>query len=423
MKTSIAVLAAIAAGSGAAICTLATEQGSLNEIVATLQGPEEKWAVYFETKRESFSPSSDEVAELAKLLDNSAPVWRDRNSDEIDRLKTSILLLMARAPEPSDEAIPRLFEILTQTDNPRLYSAAARAASKHLSKAASLRTGLIRALETSWGDTKIDLGRYFPCCEGPRPTTPKREAARALLESEVLDSELSSNLERIICEEGTSSSNALKPELIQSLKLDEGKTSTPALITTKAGNRRTALPDDIRLIHCGSKTAVGKMPRKPALLFFVFTRCHNSLKCSASASRIGLLQKELDQQGLGESVNIMVGSYDPTYDSVERLEDFCRSRGANTIAMHFLQIDMSQTKALLSGLNALVSYNGDDIAAHSVELFLIDSNHRLAGASSRGPWRNQQIVAALHELVQEDKENARKLGMNAAVPVSHEESK
>jgi cytochrome oxidase Cu insertion factor (SCO1/SenC/PrrC family) len=408
VKTRVAVLALIAIG-GAASCILADEPPklpSLNEIISNLRGPEEKWAAYFETVVDRFSPSSDQVAELAKLLDNSALIWRDRNSDEIDRLKTSILLLMAKAREPNDKATLQLLEILTQTDNPRLYSAAALASSKHLSKATALRSGLVRALDAPWGDTKIDLHRYFPCCEGSRLTTAAREAARALLGCGVGDSEISDNLRRLVDEEGTSSSTVLKSDLIQSLKLNWEETSSPALTITKVRERRMALPGDIPVIHCGAKTAVSKMQGKPALLFFVFTRCHDLRKCSASASRVGLLQKELDRQGLGEAANIVVASYDPTYDSVERLEDFCRSRGANTLAMHFLQMDMSQTKALLSRFSALVSYNGDDIAAHSIELFLIDSNNRLAGVCSRGPWRNQQIVTAIRALTQEREENA-----------------
>ncbi len=82
---------------------------------------------------------------------------------------------------------------------------------------------------------------------------------------------------------------------------------------------------------------------KPLVITFFYTRCQNYGKCSLAVSRLGVLQRQLEEKGLaGKRASAI--TYEPQFDSPDRIHRFAADRGLelgdNALA---LQLDEKET--------------------------------------------------------------------------------
>lgn len=366
-------------------------------MVELLSSGEEEWSKYWDSRHGKFPLSAEQYSSLARSLDDLSAVWAERDGDEIERMKTSLLLTLAQAPEVDPEvAEPRVRELLTATTNPRLYAAAAGAAGPLKSKHLSLRAGLVRGLVAPWGARPVNLNAYSPELAGALATTPREESARALLSLGGLDDATAAYLEGVV--EGNAAEGA--PALPMLLAEKTGMAAD--LDFVPAGQRKQVFAIQQEIEEGGRTRDVRQTEGTPAVLLFVYTRCHNPLKCGASATRLGLLQKALKERIPSGKARFLVGSYDPGNDDPEVLMDYLRLRDVVPEGVSLLKSDAATTKELLQRLEALVSYHGNDVSSHSAELFVLDSKNRLACTLRRGHWQVDQAVKVIEGLSGED---------------------
>jgi protein SCO1/2 len=153
----------------------------------------------------------------------------------------------------------------------------------------------------------------------------------------------------------------------------------------------------------GRPGVLGKLIDKPVLITFFYSRCQNNRKCSMAVSRLGALQRELMQAGIDGEVRLLAISYEPQFDTPERINRYATDRGLrlgeNALAV---QLDSDRNQRLVDELQAPANYNAGWINTHGVELSLLDAEGRLVRKYHTLLWANDQVLRDLKRILMED---------------------
>ncbi|MEA2604898.1 MAG: hypothetical protein QOF89_5890 [Acidobacteriota bacterium] len=152
----------------------------------------------------------------------------------------------------------------------------------------------------------------------------------------------------------------------------------------------------------GRAGVLGDLVNKPVVITFFYTRCQNSTKCSLAVSRLGALQRQLAQAGMEDKVRLLAITYEPQFDTPERIHRYATDRGLrlgeNALA---LELDGERHQRLVDELQAPVNYNAGWVNAHGVELSLLDAGGRLVRKYHTLLWDNDQVMKDLKRVLAE----------------------
>lgn len=142
---------------------------------------------------------------------------------------------------------------------------------------------------------------------------------------------------------------------------------------------------------------------RPAVITFFYTRCQNAKKCSMAISRLGALQRQLAKTGIEDKVRLLAISYEPQFDTPERIHRYATDRGfrPGTNAL-VLQLDAARHQRLVEELQAPANYNAGWINTHGIELNLLDGRGRLVRKYHTLLWDNDQVVTDLRRVLSEN---------------------
>lgn len=229
----------------------------------------------------------------------------------------------------------------------------------------------------------------------------------------------------------TSALRALLSIALGVIILSMGCTSDPALTGAEDGAARPSLacdppdapiqldrlatpwrePEERSRIHSidvayqdqdGRRGRVSQLADKPILLTFFYSRCQNAAKCSAAVTRMASLQRLLKQQCLDRDVRLLVITYEPQFDTPERLHRFGGDRGLmfgeDALA---LRLDEAGHQSFVDEIEAPVNYNAGWVNTHGVELNLIDADGRIVRKYHTVLWDNAAIEVDLRRVLAE----------------------
>ena len=169
----------------------------------------------------------------------------------------------------------------------------------------------------------------------------------------------------------------------------------------EASHRRSLAIEDIRYVNQdGAHGVLGGLVNKPLVLAFFYTRCQNAAKCSMTVSRLASLQQILRSQHLDGKVRILAITYEPQFDTPDKVHRFGADRGLefgpNAQA---LQIDTADLTRLVDAIEAPVNYNAGWVNTHGVELNLLDSGGRLVRRYPSIAWDNNAVAVDVRRLL------------------------
>jgi len=141
---------------------------------------------------------------------------------------------------------------------------------------------------------------------------------------------------------------------------------------------------------------------KPAVATFIFTRCKNVQMCPLQGQKIAALQSALEKDGFGDKVNLLVFTFDPDYDTPERLKVWGAAQGIQNTNAKMLRPDVRQFSDFKYefGFRAFATPTGD--LDHKTDLFLIDAAGKLA-AFYGGMWDDGHVKGEVVKLIGEVK--------------------
>jgi len=155
--------------------------------------------------------------------------------------------------------------------------------------------------------------------------------------------------------------------------------------------------------HNGQPGELRDLMNKPTVITFFYTRCQNGRKCSMAVSQLGALQRQLAQAGIADKVRLIAITYEPQFDTPERINRYATDRGfalgENALA---LQCESSQQQRLIDELEAPVSFNAGWVNTHGVELSLLDAKGRLVRQYHTLIWDNDQVASDLKRVIPEE---------------------
>lgn len=138
---------------------------------------------------------------------------------------------------------------------------------------------------------------------------------------------------------------------------------------------------------------------KPTVTVFFYTRCENPSKCSLSVSKMGQLQKMLQQKGLDEQVKLAAITYDAVYDDPVILRNYCANRKL-TLG------DDVRAFRVTSGFDELknyfrlgVNYVASVVNSHKIELYITDKDGNVRHSFTRVQWDNDAVIKKLESLL------------------------
>ncbi|GGH72525.1 protein SCO1/2 [Filimonas zeae] len=137
---------------------------------------------------------------------------------------------------------------------------------------------------------------------------------------------------------------------------------------------------------------------KPTVVTFFYTRCDNPEKCSLTITRLGQLQKALQQAGMAGQVNIAAISYDAGYDTALRMKVYCHERGFITDEYNRAFRVTAGMPVLQQYFNAGVNYVGSIVNHHAVELYVLDADGAIAAGVRQQQWQPQQVITLLQQV-------------------------
>lgn len=132
---------------------------------------------------------------------------------------------------------------------------------------------------------------------------------------------------------------------------------------------------------------------RPSFVTFFYTRCNNPAKCSANIMRWAELGQRLAEHL--EEVNLAAITYDPLFDTPDRLKRYAEQREAplgNRIRLFRApdqQIDLERHFALQVG------YGQATVNRHASEAHVLSAEGVIVKSYSRVPWTIDEVIAEL----------------------------
>jgi protein SCO1/2 len=345
--------------------------------------------------------------ELLDLLREDHPIYAQRGSSTVARMRGWVLLAIGRVGV-ADRALLFILEELDTGLDPYPVAAAARALRSYPRRSEAFAPFLLRALSNVRGhDERVSFDRYADYGKGSNPTSATREILLAVAWLGAGARSIVAELEAVRDTPGSLSSS-MRPEIdralsaIRSADVDDACCSLPGGLRPvfargrddgdrADGDRavsRTAFQD-----HSGDRVTFAEFFHgQPAIVVFFYTRCDNPLKCSLTVTKLGRIQAMLEERGLAARIRTAAVTYDPGFDSSERLRSFGTRRGLRLGANHRMLRAVDGMDTLRRYFRLGVNFVGSLVNRHRVEAYVLDAEGRIVCAFERLRWNEHDVV-------------------------------
>ena len=358
--------------------------------------------------------SLEELSALVSLLSERNPIYRNRSTNEIFRIRGYVMASLERTGLP-DGALPYVLGELESTFHPYMVAAAARALRGMKPPSPQVAPYLIKAIYNVWqGDKPVSFAAYHVEWPAKDYTTALTEIFETFtyLGSAARDTlpDLK-HLRQFFAAYLAEDTLAHLGEAVAAIEGDErdlqGSCCEAPTFPTETG-------------ECDDDRAPTQVPRhvvledqngirlrwedffcqRPTVLGFFYTRCGNPRKCTQTILNLAALQAELDRCGLKGEICVAAITYDPQFDTPETLRAYGEARGYlfdNDFRMFRVPEEFHQ---VAEAFQLSVSYTGSQVSSHRIELYLLDRDGNVARSFLRLQSEPQQVLEALTALLE-----------------------
>jgi protein SCO1/2 len=343
---------------------------------------------------------------LVDLLAESAPIYEGRGMATTARLRGWVLAAFEDVGLP-DAAVPVVLEELESGIEPHLVAAAAKAA-RGGARDPDLGPCLLNAFENL--RTSDDTVTF----ESLRPSWPPANPTTALLEILATVRWLGAvgpvtvavwrAREVEFCGRLSPTVAASLAETVRSLE-DAG--AAPGCchepVSPAPGDGRAATGEWASVEvedQMGARHALDDLLHaRPTVVAFFYTRCPNPNKCSLTVLQLAEVQRHLVTRSLHEEVGILALTYDPGYDTADRLHRYGLDRGIAFSPTARLARAVTGHDDLRTTFGLQVGYRDTVVNRHAIELFLVAADGTVADSWTRRRWDPAEVVDRAGALV------------------------
>jgi protein SCO1/2 len=350
----------------------------------------------------------------ADLLREDHEIYDQRGAAAVVRLRGWILLALARTGI-TDRTLFHVLEELDAGLDPYLVAAAARALRTYPHPSPELPAFVVRAIENMMAhDEPLSFERYGEYAVSSAGTSPLQELfvtlswlgplARGVLpelealrrHSHALSKARRRDLDRVIATLRTSVSG-VEPSCC-SLPL-----GIRDLWSSARDHRRPAAIDKTTFEdHDGNRVAFDDLFRgHVSIVAFFYTRCDNPLKCSLSITKLGRLQRLIEEGGFTGRIHTAAITYDPAFDLPDRLRRYGELRGMRPGPNHRLLRAPGGFDALQRHFALGVNFIESLVNRHRIEAYILDARGHAVCVFERIRWDEQAVLDRAVGVLQE----------------------
>ena len=341
---------------------------------------------------------------LVALLDERAEMYTGRTSAQVTRLRGYTLHAFADTGLPA-AARPYVLEVLESGHMPYEVAGAAIALSGSDLPASEVVPCLLDAVRNLCAfDPVISFERYDARWPYAEPTTALTEVLRILATLGARAADALPALEQVLAERRlpTATLEALRTTTEAIRRASGGCCHVAYAVPRTLAPQQAAAPAlaDVRLqdqngdLHNFDSAFGGKT----SIVGFFYTRCTSPYKCSLTVSKLAELQTLIHDRALADRVRMAAVTYDPDFDTPERLASYGRDRGISYDAdTRFFARSRWVCRAfeLLPAGRQLRADDGEPAPNRALRARLRRSDHRLFHAVAVGAARSARCRAAL----------------------------
>jgi protein SCO1/2 len=350
--------------------------------------------------------------ELTELLREDHPLYDQRGAATVVRMRGWIMVTLSQL-DISDQALTFILEELDTGVDPYLVAAAARAVRAYPKPSSSLAPFLLRAITNiRYRDDPVSFSEYGEYYSESDETTPLHELFSSLAS---LGSHARIVLDELIelRKETRGLSRHRLADLDKAIEAIGGSELTndsccelPALLKERFSWRLTSRHSSQPIASVVFEDQNNELVTfgeffngRPTIAAFFYTRCDNPLKCSLTITKLARVQKLLSERGLAEQINTAAITYDPEFDSSDRIRGYGEHRGIETSKHHRMLRARDGIESIRKHFKLGVNFIESLVNRHRIELYLLDSNGQIAGVFERIHWNEEEVVMRAAELL------------------------
>jgi protein SCO1/2 len=352
---------------------------------------------------------------LVALLDDRAPIYAGRASNEVERLRGYLLASFAITGLP-ESALRYVFEELESGRNPQAVAAAARAVrggTAFPDEVVTLLLSAIQRLRAADDFVSFDTFSLEPSIASS--TTVLSELFRTLAWLGPFAHAAQGPLQAMLDESWDGFSPAVSKEIRNAVTaVASAVPNSPAHCCAppagcKQANTHAApasIEDTLREVELqdqsGALLSLGEaLLGKPSAVAFFYTRCMNPEKCSLTITKLARLQRRVYERGLRGKINIAGITYDPAFDLPPRLRVYGADRGMEFDSSNRLLRTTGPFEHLRQYFDLGVSYGPVTVNRHRLDFVVLDETGRVSAAFRRRLWQVDDVLEALQALTRE----------------------
>ncbi len=355
--------------------------------------------------------------QLIDLLREDHTIYDQRGTAVVVRMRGWVLLALAR-DGLSDAALPFVLEELDSGVDAYLVACAASALRSYPTPNAAFAPFVVRAVSNiRYRDERVALDKFGGFAIGSAGTSPVRELLATLswlgphARGVLPDVELLRSGPTALTKKYHSTVqqvwNAITAdaEAADCCSLPSG---VQELFSWMKTSRTTAKPIESTVFEDqdGQSITFGEFFRgRPSIVAFFYTRCDNPLKCSLTITKLARIQKLLEAEGVADRINTAGISYDPGFDSPERVRQYGEFRGVRFAPQHRMLRAPEGLDSLRRHFKLGVNFIESVVNRHRIEIYILDADARVAGYFGRIQWDENDVVRRAIEVLNEKTES------------------
>jgi protein SCO1/2 len=362
----------------------------------------------FAARVDELAANSANVLRLLELLREDNVVYAQRSTAATSRMRGWILASMARNGLSEGGLIYVLEELDTGID-PYTVAAAARALRSYPRPMAAFAPYLVRALcNIRYHDEPVTFERYGEYGTSPDDTTAIGELLATLEWLGPAAAAVLTELQAFRSGNGMRKHAARMDHILATLigaaPAEAGCCEVPSVLSWLPGERKGSgsVESIVFEDHSGARRTFAEIFHgRPSIVAFFYTRCDNPLKCSLTVAKLARIQTLLAAQGLSDRVATAAITYDPAFDTPNRLRSYGEDRGMRLGNGHRMLRAVDGMDAIRQYCRLGVNFVQSLVNRHQLEIFIFDRTGAIAASFQRLRWSEEDVVACavaiLHE--------------------------
>jgi hypothetical protein len=130
--------------------------------------------------------------------------------------------------------------------------------------------------------------------------------------------------------------------------------------------------------------------------------CTNKNKCPLAATTMAALHEEVVKRKLQDKVRLLVVTYDPEFDTPQRLKRYGEQKGIKfDDCIQMIRPPLESKDKIFNDMDITVNYSEGMVNIHGIQLVLLDKNARIVRNYHTVIWDNNKVADDLAKLVLE----------------------